>query len=58
MEHFLDIFDHSPEELQDILDLADPFEEGIFCRWQPAAFQGQSAGDDLPKTQPADTRLV
>jgi ornithine carbamoyltransferase len=58
MEHFLDIFDHSPEELQDILDLAVRLEKGIFFRRKCPAFQGQGAGNDFPKTQPADARFV
>ena len=58
MKHFLAISDLSSGEVQDLLDLAIKLKRGIFQERQPALFQGQGAGYDLPEAQPADARLV
>jgi ornithine carbamoyltransferase len=44
MEHFLDIYDHSPVELQDILDLAVQLKKEYFSKGNPALFKGKVLG--------------
>lgn len=44
MEHFLDIFDHSPEELQDILDLAKKLKKEYFSGGNAPLFKGKVLG--------------
>jgi ornithine carbamoyltransferase len=44
MEHFLDIFDHSPEELQDILDLAVRLKKEYFDGGNDPLFKGKVLG--------------
>ena len=44
MEHFLDIFDHSPEELQDILDLAARLKKEYFQGGNKPLFKGKVLG--------------
>ncbi len=44
MEHFLDIFDHSPEELQDILDLAERLKKEYFSTGNQPLFKGKVLG--------------
>jgi ornithine carbamoyltransferase len=44
MEHFLDIFDHSPEELQDILDLAVHLKKEYFSGGNAHLFKGKVLG--------------
>jgi ornithine carbamoyltransferase len=44
MKHFLDIFDHSPEELQDILDLAVRLKKEFFQGGNAALFKGKVLG--------------
>jgi ornithine carbamoyltransferase len=44
MNDFLDIFDHSREELQDILDLAERLKEDYFHGGNPPLFKGKVLG--------------
>ena len=44
MEHFLDIFNHSPEELQDILDLAVDLKKEYFSGGNAQLFKGKVLG--------------
>jgi ornithine carbamoyltransferase len=44
MEHFLDIFDHSSEELQDILDLAVRLKKEYFSGGNAPIFKGKVLG--------------
>jgi ornithine carbamoyltransferase len=44
MEHFLDITDHTPEELQDILDLAVRLKKEYFQGGNPPLFKGKVLG--------------
>jgi ornithine carbamoyltransferase len=44
MEHFLDIFDHSPAELQDILDLAVRLKKEYFSGGNTPLFKGKVLG--------------
>ncbi len=44
MEHFLDIADHSPEELQDILDLGSRLKKEYFAKGNPGLFKGKVLG--------------
>ena len=44
MEHFLDIFDHTPEELQDILDLAEQLKKEYFSTGNVPLFKGKVLG--------------
>jgi ornithine carbamoyltransferase len=44
MEHFLDIFDHSSEELQDILDLAVRLKKEYFSSGNAPLFKGKVLG--------------
>ncbi len=44
MDHFLDISDHSPEELQDLLDLAVRLKKQYFSKGNPASFKGKVLG--------------
>ena len=44
MEHFIDIFDHSPEELQDILDLAVRLKKEYFSGGNAPLFKGKVLG--------------
>jgi len=44
MEHFLDIFDHRPEELQDILDLAVQLKKEYFSSGNVLLFKGKVLG--------------
>jgi ornithine carbamoyltransferase len=44
MEHFLDISDHSPEELQDLLDLAINLKNEYFQKGNPPLFHGKVLG--------------
>jgi ornithine carbamoyltransferase len=44
MEHFLDIFDHSSEELQDILDLAVNLKKQYFSGGNEPLFKGKVLG--------------
>jgi ornithine carbamoyltransferase len=44
MEHFLDIFAHSPEELQDILDVAVRLKQQYFTGGNPPLFKGKVLG--------------
>jgi len=41
MEHFLDVFDHSPEELQDVLDIAKRLKKDFFTGGNPPLFRGR-----------------
>lgn len=41
MKHFLDISDHSPEELQDLLDLAIQLKKEYFAGGNPPLFKGK-----------------
>ncbi|MDO9131234.1 MAG: ornithine carbamoyltransferase [Anaerolineales bacterium] len=41
MKHFLDISDHSPEELQDLLDLAIQLKKEYFADGNPPLFKGK-----------------
>ena len=41
MKHFLDVSDHSPEELQDLLDLAIQFKKEFFAGGNPPLFKGK-----------------
>src|ERR1035437_587698 len=44
MEHFLDIMDNSPEELQDILDVAVRLKKEYFSRGNTPLFKGKVLG--------------
>jgi ornithine carbamoyltransferase len=44
MEHFLDIYEHSPVELQDILNLAMQLKKEYFSKGNPALFKGKVLG--------------
>jgi ornithine carbamoyltransferase len=44
MEHFLDIMDHSPEELQDILDVAERLKKEYFSGGNTPLFKGKVLG--------------
>jgi ornithine carbamoyltransferase len=44
MKHFLDVFDHSPDELQDILDLAVRLKTEYFQGGNPPLFKGKVLG--------------
>jgi ornithine carbamoyltransferase len=44
MEHFLDIYDHTPEELQDLLDLAVRLKKEYFQQGNPPLFKGKVLG--------------
>jgi ornithine carbamoyltransferase len=44
MDHFLDISDHSPEELQDLLDLAIRLKKEYFISGNPPLFKGKVLG--------------
>jgi ornithine carbamoyltransferase len=44
MQHFLDINDHSPVELQDILNLAVQLKKEYFLEGNPALFKGKVLG--------------
>ena len=44
MKHFLDISDHSPEELQDLLDLAVRLKKEYFQKGNPPLFKGKVLG--------------
>ena len=44
MEHFLDIFDHSPDELQEILDLAVRLKKEYFSKGNARLFKGKVLG--------------
>jgi ornithine carbamoyltransferase len=44
MKHFLDISDHSPEELQDLLDLAIRLKKEYFATGNPPLFKGKVLG--------------
>jgi ornithine carbamoyltransferase len=44
MEHFLDISDHSPEELQDLLDLAVRLKKEYYSTGNPPLFRGKVLG--------------
>ncbi len=55
MKHFLDISDHSPDEIQDLLDLAIRLKKEHFAIRESPLVQRKSTGDDLSKTQPANT---
>jgi ornithine carbamoyltransferase len=44
MKHFLDISDHSPEELQDLLDLAIRLKREYFAGGNPPLFKGKVLG--------------
>lgn len=44
MEHFLDISDHSPEEIQGILDLAVRLKAEYFTKGNPPLFKGKVLG--------------
>ncbi|HEY5268907.1 MAG TPA: ornithine carbamoyltransferase [Anaerolineales bacterium] len=44
MKHFLDISDHSPEELQDLLDLAIRLKKEYFTTGNPPLFKGKVLG--------------
>jgi ornithine carbamoyltransferase len=44
MKHFLDISDHSPEELQDLLDLAVRLKKEYFASGNPPLFKGKVLG--------------
>ena len=44
MEHFLDIIDHSPEELQDILDVAARLKQEYFSGGNAPLFKGKVLG--------------
>ncbi|MBU2611156.1 MAG: ornithine carbamoyltransferase [Chloroflexi bacterium] len=41
MKHFLDISDHSPEELQELLDLASQLKKEYFAGGNPPLFKGK-----------------
>jgi ornithine carbamoyltransferase len=44
MKHFLDISEHSPEELQDLLDLAIQLKKEYFAGGNPPLFKGKVLG--------------
>lgn len=44
MKHFLDISDHTPEELQDLLDLAIRLKKEYFKQGNPPLFKGKVLG--------------
>jgi ornithine carbamoyltransferase len=44
MKHFLDISDHTPEELQDLLDVAARLKKEHFDNGNPALFKGKVLG--------------
>ena len=44
MKHFLDISDHSPEELQDLLDVAIRLKKEYFAGGNPPLFKGKVLG--------------
>jgi ornithine carbamoyltransferase len=44
MKHFLDISDHTPEELQDLLDLAIDLKKEYFINGNPPLFKGKVLG--------------
>jgi len=44
MKHFLDISDHSPEELQDLLDVAIRLKKEYFAGGNPLLFKGKVLG--------------
>jgi ornithine carbamoyltransferase len=44
MQHFLDISDHSPEELKDLLDLAIRLKKEYFATGNPPLFKGKVLG--------------
>ena len=44
MKHFLDISEHSPDELQDILDLAIRLKNEYFSTGNPPLFKGKVLG--------------
>ncbi len=44
MKHFLDISDHSPEELQELLDLAIRLKKEYFTKGNPPLFKGKVLG--------------
>ncbi len=44
MKHFLDISDHSPEELQDLIDLAIRLKKEYFSGGNPPLFKGKVLG--------------
>jgi ornithine carbamoyltransferase len=44
MEHFIDISDHSPEELQDLLDLAIRLKKEYFSTGNQPLFKGKVLG--------------
>ncbi|MBE3039923.1 MAG: hypothetical protein IMZ62_14075, partial [Chloroflexi bacterium] len=44
MKHFLDISDHSPEELQELLDLAIHLKKEHFATGNPPLFKGKVLG--------------
>lgn len=44
MKHFLDISDHSPDELQDLLDLAIRLKQEYFSGGNPPLFKGKVLG--------------
>ena len=52
MEHFLDIFDHTSEELQDILDLAVQLKKEYFSGGNVPLFKGKVLGMIFQKHAP------
>ena len=58
MDHFLAVSDLSPAEVQGSAGSRSAIEKGVFRRGESTIVQRESAGHDLPETQPADARLV
>ena len=57
MKDFIAISDYSPEEIEDLLDLAVKLKKQHFKKGQQTDLSRQSAGNDLPKTEPAYARF-
>ncbi len=58
MKHFFDISDYSPEELQDLLDLAIRLKKEYFSSGKFSTFQRESSWHDFSKTQSANTGII
>ena len=58
MKDFLDIFDHSSEELQDILDLAERLKKEYFHKGNPPLFKGKVLGMIFQKPSLADAGVI
>lgn len=47
---FLDIIDYTPEEIQDLLELAVQLKKEYKAGGNEPVFKGQGIGNDFPKT--------